>query len=223
MPQGQDLLTGSVPKKLIRFAFPLFLANLLQALYNVVDMLVVGKIVGKTGLAAISNASMLCFIINSLCIGLTMGGSVLVAQCKGANDQTGQRDTIGMLFFLSLVGSAVVTILGLAIYEALFQALNVPANAYQDACGYMKIICCGTVFVFGYNAVCSILKGLGGIPKRSLFRRCRHGPQCGAGCASGWAAFHGHGRRSLGHYHGSGCFLYGFPGISTAVSAGLFS
>jgi putative MATE family efflux protein len=161
MTQGQDLLTGSVPKKLIRFAFPLFLANLLQALYNVVDMLVVGKIVGKTGLAAISNASMLCFIINSLCIGLTMGGSVLVAQCKGANDQTGQRDTIGMLFFLSLVGSAVVTILGLAIYEALFQALNVPANAYQDACGYMKIICCGTVFVFGYNAVCSILKGLG--------------------------------------------------------------
>ena len=161
MTQGQDLLTGSVPKKLIRFAFPLFLANLLQALYNVVDMLVVGKIVGKTGLAAISNASMLCFIINSLCIGLTMGGSVLVAQCKGANDQTGQRDTIGMLFFLSLVGSAVVTILGLAIYEALFQALNVPANAYQDACGYMKIICCGTVFVFGYNAVCSILRGLG--------------------------------------------------------------
>ena len=154
-------MTGSVPKKLIRFAFPLFLANLLQALYNVVDMLVVGKIVGKTGLAAISNASMLCFIINSLCIGLTMGGSVLVAQCKGANDQTGQRATIGMLFFLSLVGSAVVTILGLAIYEALFQALNVPANAYQDACGYMKIICCGTVFVFGYNAVCSILKGLG--------------------------------------------------------------
>ena len=146
-----------------------------------------------------------------------------MAQCKGANDQTGQRDTIGMLFFLSLVGSAVVTILGLAIYEALFQALNVPANAYQDACGYMKIICCGTVFVFGYNAVCSILKGLGDFPNASLFRRCRHGPQCGAGCASGWAAFHGHGRRSLGHYHGSGCFLYGFPGISTAVSAGLFS
>ena len=212
MTQGQDLLTGSVPKKLIRFAFPLFLANLLQALYNVVDMLVVGKIVGKTGLAAISNASMLCFIINSLCIGLTMGGSVLVAQCKGANDQTGQRDTIGMLFFLSLVGSAVVTILGLAIYEALFQALNVPANAYQDACGYMKIICCGTVFVFGYNAVCSILKGLGDSQTPLFF-----------GCASGRAAFHGHGRRSLGHYHGSGCFLYGFPGISTAVSARLFS
>ena len=96
MTQEQDLLTGNVPKKLIQFAFPMFLANLLQALYNVVDMLVVGKVVGETGLAAISNASMLCFIINSLCIGLTMGGSVLVAQYKGAGDQNGQRDTISV-------------------------------------------------------------------------------------------------------------------------------
>ena len=161
MTQEQDFLTGSVPKKLIRFAIPLFLANLLQALYNVVDMLVVGKIVGEIGLAAISNASMLCFIINSLCIGLTMGGSVLVAQYKGAGDQKGQRDTIGMLFLLSLAASVVVTMLGLAVYEPLFRALDVPAEAYPDACGYMEIICWGTVFVFGYNTVCSILKGLG--------------------------------------------------------------
>lgn len=160
MIQEQDLLTGSVPKKLIWFAFPLFLANLLQAFYNVVDM-VVGKIVGEIGLAAISNASMLCFIINSLCIGLTMGGSVLVAQFKGAGDQTGQRDTIGMLFLLSLAASVAVTMLGLTIYEPLFRALDVPAEAYPDACGYMEIICWGTVFVFGYNTVCSILKGLG--------------------------------------------------------------
>lgn len=161
MTQDQNLLAGSVPKKLIRFALPLFLANLLQALYNVVDMLVVGKIVGEVGLAAISNASMLCFIINSLCIGLTTGGSVLVAQYKGACDQKGQRDTIGMLFLLSLAASIVVTILGLAVYEPLFRALDIPAEAYPDACGYMEIICWGTVFVFGYNTVCSILKGLG--------------------------------------------------------------
>ena len=128
MTQEQDFLIGNVPKKLVQFAFPLFLANLLQALYNVVDMLVVGKIVGEIGLAAISNASMLCFIINSLCIGLTMGGSVLVAQYKGAGDQKGQRDTIGMLFLLSLAASVVVTMLGLAVYEPLFRALDVPAQ-----------------------------------------------------------------------------------------------
>ena len=101
------------------------------------------------------------YSLNSLCIGLTMGGSVLVAQYKGADDQKGQRDTIGMLFLLSLAVSVVVTILGRTVYEPLFQALDVPAEAYSDACDYMEIICWGTVFVFGYNTVCSILKGLG--------------------------------------------------------------
>ena len=69
------------------FAFPLLLANILQSFYNVVDMLVVGQIVGDTGLAAINNASKLCYIINSICIGMTMGGAVLIAQYKGANDK----------------------------------------------------------------------------------------------------------------------------------------
>lgn len=159
--EEQNLLTGSVPKKLALFAIPLLLANVLQSFYNVVDMLVVGQVVGDTGLAAIGNASKLCYIINSICIGMTMGGAVLIAQYKGANDKKGQAESFQMLALLSLVSSLLVTIVSLATYQPLFKMLNVPADAYQDACDYMKIICCGTVFVFGYNAVCSVLKGLG--------------------------------------------------------------
>lgn len=59
MKEEQDLTTGSVSKKLIIFALSLLFANLLQAFYSIVDMLVVGRIVGETGLAAISNASMI--------------------------------------------------------------------------------------------------------------------------------------------------------------------
>lgn len=161
MTEEQNLLTGSVPKKLALFATPLLLANVLQSFYNVADMLVVGQVVGDTGLAAIGNASKLCYIINSICIGMTMGGAVLIAQYKGANDKKGQAESFQMLALLSLVSSLLVTIVGLAAYRPLFKMLNVPADAYQDACDYMKIICCGTVFVFGYNAVCSVLKGLG--------------------------------------------------------------
>lgn len=161
MTEEQNLLNGSVPKKLAAFAFPLLLANILQSLYNVVDMLVVGQFVGDTGLAAINNASKLCYIINSICIGMTMGGAVLIAQYKGANDKKGQAETFQTLAVLSLVSALLVTVIGLVFYQPLFQVLNVPADAYQDACDYMKIICWGTVFVFGYNAVCSVLKGLG--------------------------------------------------------------
>lgn len=161
MTEEQNLLNGSAPKKLAAFAFPLLLANILQSLYNVVDMLVVGQFVGDTGLAAINNASKLCYIINSICIGMTMGGAVLIAQYKGANDKKGQAETFQTLAVLSLVSALLVTVIGLVFYQPLFQVLNVPADAYQDACDYMKIICWGTVFVFGYNAVCSVLKGLG--------------------------------------------------------------
>lgn len=161
MTEEQNLLNGSVPKKLAAFAFPLLLANILQSLYNVVDMLVVGQFVGDTGLAAINNASKLCYIINSICIGMTMGGAVLIAQYKGANDKKGQTETFQTLAVLSLVSALLVTVIGLVFYQPLFQVLNIPADAYQDACDYMKIICWGTVFVFGYNAVCSVLKGLG--------------------------------------------------------------
>ena len=161
MTEEQNLLSGSVPKKLAAFAFPLLLANILQSFYNVVDMLVVGQIVGDTGLAAINNASKLCYIINSICIGMTMGGAVLIAQYKGANDKKGQAETFQTLAILSFVSALLVTVIGLTFYQSLFRVLNVPADAYQDACDYMKIICWGTVFVFGYNAVCSVLKGLG--------------------------------------------------------------
>ena len=161
MTEEQNLLSGSVPKKLAAFAFPLLLANILQSFYNVVDMLVVGQIVGDTGLAAINNASKLCYIINSICIGMTMGGAVLIAQYKGANDKKGQTETFQALTILSFVSALLVTVIGLIFYQPLFRVLNVPADAYQDACDYMKIICWGTVFVFGYNAVCSVLKGLG--------------------------------------------------------------
>lgn len=161
MKEEQNLAIGSVPKKLIMFALPLLLANLLQTFYSVVDMLVVGNVVGETGLAAISNASMISFIINSICIGVTMGGTVLIAQYKGADDKQAQVETAGTLCVISFVASLIVTIIGLCVYNPLFHVLNVPMASMQEACEYMKIICYGTIFVFGFNAICSIMKGFG--------------------------------------------------------------
>ena len=82
---------GSVPKKFIRSAFPLLLASLLQSFYSIadMDMLVVRNIAGETGLVAISNTSMMSFVINSVCIGVTTVGTVLIAQYKGAEEQRG--------------------------------------------------------------------------------------------------------------------------------------
>ena len=161
MTEEHSLLTLECAEKTGLFRFPITFSKSTAIFYNVVDMLVVGQIVGDTGLAAIGNASKLCYIINSICIGMTMGGAVLIAQYKGADDKRGQAESFQMLALLSLVSSLLVTVVSLATYQPLFKMVNVPADAYPEACNYMKIFCCGTVFVFGYNAVCSVLKGLG--------------------------------------------------------------
>lgn len=161
MDHELNLTSGGVLRGLARFSLPLLLSNLLQSLYSVVDMLVVGRFVGENGLAAISNASGIGFLMNSVCIGFTMGGTVLVAQCKGARDPKGRDEAVGALLAASLGAAALVTLAGLAAYEPALRLLRVPPAAMKEACGYLRILCWGTVFVFGYNAVCSILKGLG--------------------------------------------------------------
>lgn len=164
-----DLTNGSVPKQLLKFAFPIFIANLLQSCYSMVDMVVVGQFVGKAGLAAVSNAAMIGFIIQSVCTGVTMGGTVLIAQYKGAHDAQGQRQAIGTLFSVSTIAAALVTLISLLSYRAVFQWMRVPAGAMQLAEDYMQVICWGTLFVFGYNAVCSIMRGLGDSQSPLLF------------------------------------------------------
>lgn len=161
MSNVHDLTTGSVSKQLIRFANPLFLANLLQSLYNIADMLVVGRVVGSTGVAAISNASSLVFIVNAICMGITMGGTVLIAQYRGAKDELGQKKTIGTIYAMTAVVAILITCAGIFFYKQILTWMNVPKEAYQDACDYMLVIFIGTIFVFGYNATCSILRGFG--------------------------------------------------------------
>lgn len=161
MKKINDLTTGSVTKQLIYFAIPLFLANLLQSLYNIADMLVVGRIVGSTGVAAISNASSIVFIINAICMGVATGGTVLIAQYRGAKNQLAQKQTVGTIYALTTVIAIVITIVGILMYKNILTWMNVPKEAYQDACEYMRVIFIGTIFVFGYNATCSILRGFG--------------------------------------------------------------
>ncbi|MCI8526810.1 MAG: MATE family efflux transporter [Oscillospiraceae bacterium] len=143
-----------------RFALPILFANLLQSCYNIVDMAVVGRFVGTAGLAGVSSAAMLCYLINALCAGITTGGGVLAAHYKGAGDPRLQ-EAAGTLFALSALAAGVVTALGLLLCRPVFVLMQAPEEALPHALAYMYPMCLGTVLVFGYNAVCALLRGLG--------------------------------------------------------------
>lgn len=157
----QKLTSGDVTRQMLRFAWPIFLANLLQSFYSVVDMIAVGQFVGGEGLAAVSNASVIVFMITSLCTGITMGGMVLVAQYEGARQKWARTQAMGTLFTLSAIFSAAVTVVSLLSCRVVFEWMRIPAEARQFAEEYMETISLGIVFVFGYNAVCAVLRGMG--------------------------------------------------------------
>lgn len=169
MKTEQDLTVGKIPTTLIKFGLPLLGANILQSLYNIVDMLIVGRIVGETGVAAISNASSIVFVINAICMGFTLGGTVLIAQYKGANNETAQKETVGTVYSVTAILSLIITVTGVFIYKPLLTLMQVPAEAMHDAQQYIFVIFLGTFFVFGYNATSAILRGFGDSKSPLLF------------------------------------------------------
>lgn len=156
-----DMTTGNVRRSLVLFALPILLSNLLQAAYSLADMAVVGRWVGGAGLAAVSNATLLSFILNAAGMGLTLGGTVLIAQYKGAGDRSGQRATARALLQVSALAALLTAGLGVAAARPVFRLLDVPPEALDDACAYTYIISLGAGAVFGYYAVCALLRGLG--------------------------------------------------------------
>lgn len=157
----QNLLTGSVPRQLLMFSLPFLGANVLQSVYSVVDMIIVGQFVGPAGLSGVSVGSQIAALFTSLGTGLAMGGQVMLAQYKGAGDHEAQKESIGtILTFMVLLG-LILTIPCLVFAKPLLGLLNTPEESIGDAYWYFVISALGIVFIFGYNSVCSVLRGLG--------------------------------------------------------------
>lgn len=158
---SKDLTQGSVGKNLIKFSLPFLLANLIQALYSVTDMLVVGWYSGEAGISGVAIGSQVTMLVTNFVVGFTVGGTVLVAQYFGAKRERDVRESIGTLFTLLAAAAVVMTAVFIALSEPALKLLNTPAESFSNAKTYLNICMLGTVFIFGYNAVSSILRGLG--------------------------------------------------------------
>ena len=157
----RDFTQGNITKQLVVFAWPLFLSNLLQVVYNLVDMVVVGNVLGKVGLSAVSVGGDLSHLLTFIAMGYASAGQVLIARYVGAK----QTDRIGrfvgtMSSFLFLC-AATVSVVALLLQDRLLTWMNTPAEAYEGAVAYSGICMVGLVFIYGYNVVSAILRGMG--------------------------------------------------------------
>ena len=157
----RDLTQGSVTRLLLIFAFPLLCSNLLQTVYNMVDMIVIGQYVGREGLSAVSIGGDVLHFLTFLVMGFSNAGQVILSQYIGAGNRDRIRGTIGTMFtvtFISAVGLTIVCYLGL---DAFLHAMNTPAECFDYARQYGLTCVLGLVFIYGYNLVSAILRGMG--------------------------------------------------------------
>ena len=156
-----SLLEGSAPKRLAAFSAPLVAANLLQYVYQFVDMGVVGNVVGEAGLVAVSNASTIVFIISSIAIGLMSGCTVAVGNRVGARDEQGQRFAFAASLGVALLGAAAITLAGTALAHPIFSLMGVPGTSLAQAAAYLEVVSLGSIGLFLLNAACAFLRAQG--------------------------------------------------------------
>lgn len=159
--QIYDLTNGSISKTLIRFALPFLGSSLLQFLYGVVDMIVVGQFSNAAGVTAVNNSSQVMQLVTSLICGIATGGTVLLGQYIGAKKYQDAGKTVGSMIYLFVGLAVVITGLLLISCNGIVHLLQVPEEAVIPAQAYLRICGIGTSFIIGYNVVSSILRGIG--------------------------------------------------------------
>lgn len=158
---SKDLTVGSVSGTMIRFAAPLVLSGMLQTIYNLTDMVIVGQTVGKLGLGAVSIGSDILHFLMFIALGFSNAGQVVISQFTGAGMKREVRRTIGTLFTLLMSSAIVLTVTGLLLQNQILSWVNTPQEAYQQTKVYFTISLAGLVFIYGYNVISAILRGMG--------------------------------------------------------------
>ena len=165
----KNLTEGSIIKALLTYAAPLFLANLLQAVYNVVDMVVVGQVEGGIGMAAVSIGGEVLHLMTFLIMGFNSAGQVIISQYVGAKKHDGIVKMIATMFTIVFCIAAAILVVCIVIGDAPLRWLNTDEIAFAETHNYYMTCVFGIFFIAGYNVVCAILRGLGDSKRPFIF------------------------------------------------------
>ena len=158
---GTDFTQGPIMPMLLKFFLPFLLANLLNSIYNLVDTIIVGQFLGSIGIVAVSSGGKTLNMLTSVGTGFSGGGQILVSQLAGAKQKEEYNSSIGTLFSSTLILSVSLAVLTLLLSNQIIAWLNTPAEAVAEALIYLRITAVGLPLMYGYNAVSSVLRGMG--------------------------------------------------------------
>jgi len=157
----KDLTEGKEGRLILKFAIPMLLGNVFQQLYNVVDSIIIGKVLGKEALAAVGANFPLIFALISFVVGIAIGSTVIISQYFGAKQMDKVKKAIDTLYIFMFFAAMALTVIGTFGSKYIFKLISLPEDVLGPAVEYFNVYAIGFVFFFGFQGTSAILRGLG--------------------------------------------------------------
>lgn len=166
--EKQDLTKGSLWIKMLIFSAPLMLSNVLQILFNMADVAVVGRFSGSIALGSVGSTTTLVAMFTGFLIGMSGGINVLVARAFGAKDEKGLRQTVHTAALLSLFVGLILMVFGVSFTKWILQTMNTKPELIDGAVLYLRTYLMGMPALAIYNFGNAVFSAIGDT-KRPLF------------------------------------------------------
>lgn len=157
----KDLTVGSPMRLILGFALPTLFGMLFQQLYNLVDTMIVGKLLGSAALAAVGSTGSVNFFVIGFCMGVCNGFAIPVAQRIGAGEPSKMRRYVANAAWLSVIFAAVLTAATGLLCRQILTVMLTPEDIFDNAYAYIFVIFMGIPATFLYNLLAGIIRSLG--------------------------------------------------------------
>lgn len=164
-----DMCSGPLFGNLLRFSVPLMLSGILQLLFNSADIIVLGQFAGGNAMAAVGSTSSLNHLIVNLFLGLSSGGSVVVAQYFGMKSQKDIEESVHTSILLGLISGLVLVAVGLLLAEPMLTLMGTTSDLIDQAVLYMRIVFVGMPAMMVYDFGAGILRAVGDTRRPLLY------------------------------------------------------
>nr|AFN57639.1 hypothetical protein [uncultured bacterium r_01] len=156
-----NMTQGNPMSIIFKFTMTLLLGNVAQQLYNIVDMIIVGRFVNPDALGAVGAVGTIMFLMLGTSNGLVTGFSIVTSQRYGANDPSGVKSSVTNGLYLALISAALITGVGLTFMHRLLGWMNTPDAIFGYAYDYIATICAGLICMIMYNYCASLMRAIG--------------------------------------------------------------
>ncbi len=156
-----NLTVGTPFKVILKFGIPIFLGGLLQQLYNVADMAIIGQFIGLDALAGVGAVSSLNFLILGFVFGTSTGLGIPISRCFGAKEYDKIKKIFGAALWIILITGALLTTCLLLFIDPILSVLQIPDNAASHSRDYIFTFFAGLIGMFVYNFLAAALRAVG--------------------------------------------------------------